>query len=94
MPGSFTATDVSGEQAVASSRWVDRQVGTTDCGSGIGPSTSTCAPVPRSCRIKRVRLSIHAGFYEVKCAAGSVPYRRDMLSTTSFGCSDRNRAMI
>ena len=66
MPGWFTAVDLGGEQAVASSRWPDRQIGTTERGSGIGPSTSTLAPVPRSCCTRRVRLSIHAGSYDVK----------------------------
>ena len=44
MPGWFTAVDLGGEQAVTSSRWPDRQIGTTKCGSGTGPSTSTLAP--------------------------------------------------
>ena len=66
MPDWLTAVDRGGEQAVASSRWPDRQIRHDDCGSGIGPSTSTCAPVPRSCCTRRVRLSIHAGSYDVR----------------------------
>ena len=78
MPDWFTAVDLGGEQAVASSRWPDRQSGASASGSGIGPSTSTLAPVPRSCCTRRVRLSIHAGSYDVKPAAnlpGTVPPR-------------------
>jgi hypothetical protein len=64
--GLFTAVDLGGEQAVASSRWPDTQIGTTDCGSGIGPSTSTSAPVPRISCTRWVRPLIHAGSYAVK----------------------------
>src|SRR5271168_4649136 len=65
MPGSLTAVERGGEQAAASSSLPDRQIGTDVCGSGVGPSTSTLAPVPRSCCTKWVRLSIHAGSYDV-----------------------------
>src|SRR5271155_3904641 len=66
MPDSFTAVDFGGEQAVASSRGPDRQIGTTECGAGIGPSTSTFAPAASSCCTGRVRLSINAGSYAPK----------------------------
>src|SRR5271154_4198261 len=66
MPGRLKAVDMGGEQAVASSRCSDRQLGTDVFRYGIGPSTSTLAPVPRSCCTTRVRLSIHAGSYDVK----------------------------
>src|SRR6201998_802023 len=96
MPDSFTAVDLGGEQAVASSRCPDRQIGTIDCGSGIGPSTSTFAPMPRSCCTRRGELSIHAGAYGVKPGMKPQPgpYTRHVLTTTSRGCSARNRAMI
>jgi len=63
MPGWLTAVDRGGEQALTSSRWPDRHSGTDVCGSGIGPSTSTLAPVSRSCCTRWVKLSIHAGSY-------------------------------
>ena len=44
----------------------------TKWGSGIGPSTSTCAPVSRSCCTRRVRPSIHAGPYDVVAREGFV----------------------
>ena len=66
MPGSLTAVDRGCMQAVMSSRWLDKQSGTSECRSGMGPSTNTCAPVARSCCTRRVRLSIHAESYGVK----------------------------
>ena len=86
MPGSLTAVDLGGEQAVASSRWPDRQIGTTECGSGIGPSTSTLAPVSRSCCTRRVKLSIHARSYDVKLPGSR---SRDRTAAT---CSPRPAA--
>ena len=86
-------TDLGDAQAVASSRWPERQISTFERGSGTGPSTSTSAPVPRNCCTKRVKLSIHAGSYDMKPRGGGcvLPY---MLSTTSRGCSTCNRAVI
>ena len=55
--------DRGAEHAMTSSRWSDRQTGTFECGSGMGPSTNTCAPVPRNCCIRWVKLSIHTGLY-------------------------------
>src|ERR1700733_12389891 len=65
-PSSLTAVERRGEQAAASSRLPDRQIGTDVCGSGVGPSTSTLAPVSRNCCTKRVRLATQAGSYDVK----------------------------
>jgi len=39
MPASLTATDRGDEQAPASARCADKQVGTVACGSGIGLET-------------------------------------------------------
>src|SRR5882757_10966709 len=83
------------EHAVASSRCPDRQVGTDMVGSGVGPSTSTFEPMPRSSCTRRLRPSIHAGSYNVEPGSElSVPYDRAETTTTSWGCSARNRAMI
>ena len=64
--GFVDAADRDGVQAVTSSRWLDRHSGTAECGSGIGPSTSTCATVLRSAAASRSRLSVDAGSYAVK----------------------------
>ena len=87
-----------GEQAVALSRWPDRQIGTYVCGSGVGPSTSTLAPVPRNCCTRAVKPSIHARSYDVKPDIQPLPlpepYPRHRPTTISRGCSARNLAMI
>lgn len=97
MPGPLdTSGDV--EHVVASSRFADRQVGTEVPGTGVGPSNSTFAPVPRSCRTRRVRLSIHAGLKALKFGSHVpvplAPYSRAEFTTISWGCTARKRAMI
>src|ERR1700761_4043229 len=73
MPVLLTAADRDGVQTVTSSRCADTQIGTSTGGSGTGPSTSTLAPVPRSCCTNRVRLLSHAESYEVKLDPYSKP---------------------
>jgi hypothetical protein len=59
MPAALRALVRSGAQALAKSRWADRQVGTLVRGSGMGPSTNTAAPVAWIWATVRVRLVSH-----------------------------------